>query len=76
MGVALPEILTRHTWCDDEHCIERQFAQQGFRDDLRHHENGDKNRNMGDGDVVGGQSDEEEDTDDNGDGDGDEEEDD
>lgn len=39
--------------CQDPQCIERQIAKRGFRDDLRHHEDQDKNGNMRDGGSVG-----------------------
>jgi hypothetical protein len=42
--------------CQDPHCVERQLAERGLRDDLRHHEDQDKNGNMKDGDSVGGHS--------------------
>jgi hypothetical protein len=43
-----------HDRCQDASCIETQYQKYGFRDDLRHHEDQDKNGNMKDGDNVGG----------------------
>jgi hypothetical protein len=43
-----------HDRCQDADCIETQYRIYGFRDDLRHHEDQDKNGNMKDGDNVGG----------------------
>lgn len=41
------------SYCGDPFCVEEQLVTQGYRDDLRHHENQDKNGNMKDGDNVG-----------------------
>lgn len=43
-----------HDRCQDPCCIQTQIRMYGFRDDLRHHEDQDKNGNMQDGDNVGG----------------------
>ncbi|KAH7397258.1 hypothetical protein BKA66DRAFT_437831 [Pyrenochaeta sp. MPI-SDFR-AT-0127] len=43
-----------HPKCKDQYCIETQYEKRGFRDDLRHHEDDDKNGSMKDGDNVGG----------------------
>ncbi|KAH7081264.1 hypothetical protein BKA63DRAFT_205094 [Paraphoma chrysanthemicola] len=45
-----------HLRCRDPYCIEVQYQKLGFRDDLRHHEDDDKNGNMSDGDNAGGHS--------------------
>lgn len=48
-----------HHACNDPRCIENQYLKYsryrkyGWRDDLRHHEDQDKNGNMRDGDKVG-----------------------
>lgn len=39
--------------CQDSRCLDTQMTKQGLRDDLRHHEDQDKNGNMNDGDNVG-----------------------
>lgn len=56
-----------HVKCQDPRCIESQFRENGFRDDLRHHGDQDRNGNMRDGDNVGEHCDEEEDEDDDND---------
>jgi hypothetical protein len=45
-----------YPYCQDAYCIETQMAEKGIRDDLRHHEDEDKNGNMGDGGNVGSQT--------------------
>jgi hypothetical protein len=42
-----------HDKCQNRYCIETQYRIRGFRDDLKHHEDDDKNGNMKDGDNVG-----------------------
>jgi hypothetical protein len=42
-----------HDKCRNPYCIETQYRIRGFRDDLKHHEDDDKNGNMKDGDNVG-----------------------
>ncbi|KAF2028252.1 hypothetical protein EK21DRAFT_114026 [Setomelanomma holmii] len=41
-----------YEYCYDPYCIETQYETQGFRDDLKHHEDQDKNGNMRDGDKA------------------------
>lgn len=67
-----------HHACNDPNCIQNQYKKykkykkNGWRDDLRHHEDQDKNGNMRDGDKVGehcpptADEDEEDDDDDDG----------